>query len=132
MIPFKQYCEEFIQYDSQITTNGNGPSVTGAKNNGIMSKPKPVSTAIIGDNSGFSGNNVVMSRNIDTPFELRVKQSGEMYTIFIKYKGDNSFIPLKQTKFSDKMSCEFDNKQEAVAAARDLKFKISQIDFSKK
>lgn len=132
MLSFKQYCEEFIQFDSQIARKGSGPSVSGAAKNGITQKPAQVETAVIGDNTSFSGNNTYLVKNIDIPFKFGLKKKDGQYHIYIQSKGDTKFIPLNGTKFNERMDCSFDEKEDALSAIRDLKFRISQVDISKK
>ena len=132
MISFNQYCEEFIQFDSQIARKGDGPSVSGASRNGITQKPAQVSTAIIGDNTSFSGNNVYLVKNSDIPFDIKVKEINGLHSIIIRSKGDKKYVPLSKTKFSKRTECDFEDKEDAIKAARDLIFRISRVELPKR
>jgi len=128
MISFKRFCEDFIQHDSEISRRGSGPSVTGASKNGIMQRPSPVSVAALGDTTGFTGNNVYLIRNVKTPFDFKVEESDNGFNILIKFKRDSKYIPLKDTPFASRCDYNHTSKENAQAAIRDLKFKISQVE----
>jgi hypothetical protein len=51
-----------------------------------------------------------------------------MYSIIIRTKGDDKFIPLSRTEFSKQTECDFDDKDDAIQAVRDLIFRISQVE----
>jgi hypothetical protein len=128
MISFKRFCEEFIHYDSQVARTGGGPSVSNAASTGILRKPSQVSTPVVGDLSSFSGNNVYLVKNAKIPFELKLKEKDGMFSIIIRTKGDEKFIPLARTEFGKQIECDFDNKEEAIQAVRELIFRISQVE----
>lgn len=128
MISFKRFCEEFIHYDSQVARKGDGPSVSNAADTGIMRKPSQVSTPVVGDTTTFSGNNVYLVKNAKIPFELKISEKDGMYSIIIRTKGDDKFIPLSRTEFSKQTECDFDDRDEAERAVRDLIFRISQVE----
>ena len=128
MISFKRFCEEFIHYDSQVARTGGGPSVSNAASTGILRKPSQVSTPVVGDLTSFSGNNVYLVKNAKIPFELKLKEKDGMYSIIICTKGDDKFIPLSRTEFSKQTECDFDDKEEAILAIRELIFRISQVE----
>jgi hypothetical protein len=128
MISFKRFCEEFIHYDSQVARTGGGPSVSNAASTGILRKPSQVSTPVVGDLTSFSGNNVYLVKNAKIPFELKLKEKDGMYSIIIRTKGDDKFIPLSRTEFSKQTECDFDDKDDAIQAVRDLIFRISQVE----
>jgi hypothetical protein len=128
MISFKRFCEEFIHYDSQVARKGHGPSVSNAASTGVLRKPSQVSTPIIGDTTSFSGNNVYLVKNAKIPFELKLKEKDGMFSIIIRTKGDEKFMPLSRTEFSKHTECDFDDKDEAVSAVRDLIFRISRVE----
>ena len=128
MISFKRFCEEFIHYDSQVARTGGGPSVSNAASTGILRKPSQVSTPVIGDLTSFSGNNVYLVKNAKIPFELKLKEKDGMFSIIIRTKGDDKFIPLSRTEFGKQAECDFDDKEEAIQAVRELIFKISQVE----
>jgi len=124
MLSFKQYCEEFRQFDSQVARKGNGPSVTAAADNGIMSKPAQV----VGDNTSFSGNNTYLVKNTNIPFDVKIKKIKDLYNIVIKTNGDSKYILLSNTDLGKRTECTFTDRDEAIAAARDLIFRISRVD----
>jgi hypothetical protein len=128
MISFKRFCEEFIHYDSQVARTGGGPSVSNAASTGILRKPSQVSTPVVGDLTSFSGNNVYLVKNAKIPFELKLKEKGGMFSIIIRTKGDEKFIPLSRTEFGKQTECDFDDKEEAIQAVRELIFRISQVE----
>jgi hypothetical protein len=128
MISFKRFCEEFIHYDSQVARTGGGPSVSNAASTGILRKPSQVSTPVVGDLTSFYGNNVYLVKNAKIPFELKLKEKDGMYSIIIRTKGDDKFIPLSRTEFSKQTECDFDDKDDAIQAVRDLIFRISQVE----
>lgn len=132
MISFEKFCEEFKYFDSQVARKGTGPSVSSSSLGGIMQRPKPATTGIIGDRTGATGNNVYLVRNVKTPFDFKIKLKDDLYCIYLKYRKDSKYIPLKETKFAATYSCEYPTKDEAVEALRDLKFKISQVDIHNK
>lgn len=132
MKSFKAYCEDFTQFDSQVGRKGTGPSVGAASLNGVLQKPSAINTKSIGDNTGATGNNRYLVRNVKTPFDYKIKYENDQYRIYIKYKKDLKYLPLKNTEFADKYSCDYPTRDEAVEALRDLKFRISQVDISKK
>lgn len=131
MISFKRFCEEFIHYDSQVARTGGGPSVSNAASTGILRKPSQVSAArppVVGDLTSFSGNNVYLVKNANIPFELKLKEKDGMYSIIIRTKGDDKFIPLARTEFSKQTECDFDDREEAIRAVRELIFRISRVE----
>jgi hypothetical protein len=128
MISFKRFCEEFIHYDSQVARTGGGPSVSNAASTGILRKPSQVSTPVVGDLTSFSGNNVYLVQNAKIPFELKLKEKDGMFSIIIRTKGDDKFIPLSRTEFGKQTECDFDDKEEAIQAVRELIFRISQVE----
>jgi hypothetical protein len=128
MISFKRFCEEFIHYDSQVARTGGGPSVSNAASTGILRKPSQVSTPVVGDLTSFSGNNVYLVKNAKIPFELKLKEKDGMFSIIIRTKGDDKFIPLSRTEFGKQTECDFDDKEEAIQAVRELIFRISQVE----
>jgi hypothetical protein len=128
MISFKRFCEEFIHYDSQVARTGGGPSVSNAASTGILRKPSQVSTPVVGDLTSFSGNNVYLVQNAKIPFELKLKEKDGMFSIIIRTKGDEKFIPLSRTEFGKQTECDFDDKEEAIQAVRELIFRISQVE----
>lgn len=132
MISFKKFYEEFKYFDSQVSRKGTGPSLGSAALGGIMQRPKPATTGIVGDNTGATGNNVYLVRNVKTPFDFKIKFQDNLYCIYLKLKRDSKYIPLKETNFSKKYSCDYPTKEEAVEALRDLKFRISQVDIHNK
>lgn len=132
MISFKTYCEEFKYFDSQVARKGSGPSVGASSLGGIMQRPRPITTGSIGDTTGATGNNVYLVRNVKTPFDFKIKSKDDLHCIYLKLKRDKKYIPLKNTKFAKKYSCEYPTKDEAVEALRDLKFRISQVDIPSK
>ena len=127
MISFKRFCEEFIHYGA-----GGGPSVSNAASTGILRKPSQVSAKdrppIAGDITPFSGNNVYLVKNANIPFELKLKEKDGMYSIIIRTKGDDKFIPLARTEFGKQTECDFDDREEAIRAVRELIFRISQVE----
>jgi len=125
MISFKRFCEDFIHYDSQVARTGEGPSVSSAD---ITRNASQVPTAVVGDPTSFSGNNVYLVKNAKIPFELKLKEKDGMYSIIICTKGDDKFIPLSRTEFSKQTECDFDDKEEAIQAIRELIFRISQVE----
>jgi hypothetical protein len=128
MISFKRFCEEFIHHDSQVARTGGGPSVSNAASTGILRKPSQVSTPVVGDLTSFSGNNVYLVQNAKIPFELKLKEEDGMFSIIIRTKGDDKFIPLSRTEFGKQTECDFDDKEEAIQAVRELIFRISQVE----
>ena len=128
MISFKRFCEEFIHHDSQVARTGGGPSVSNAASTGILRKPSQVSTPVVGDLTSFSGNNVYLVQNAKIPFELKLKEEDGMFSIIIRTKGDDKFIPLSLTEFGKQTECDFDDKEEAIQAVRELIFRISQVE----
>jgi hypothetical protein len=128
MISFKRFCEEFIYHDSQVARTGGGPSVSNAASTGILRKPSQVSTPVVGDLTSFSGNNVYLVQNAKIPFELKLKEEDGMFSIIIRTKGDDKFIPLSRTEFGKQTECDFDDKEEAIQAVRELIFRISQVE----
>ena len=128
MISFKRFCEEFIHYDSQVARTGGGPSVSNAASAGILRKPSQVSTPVVGDLTSFSGNNAYLVQNAKIPFELKLKEKDGMFSIIIRTKGDDKFIPLSKTEFGKQTECDFDDKEEAIQSIRELIFRISQVE----
>jgi hypothetical protein len=128
MISFKRFCEEFIHYDSQVARTGGGPSVSGASVNGILQDGSQVPTAVVGDPTSFSGNNVYLVKNAKIPFELKLKEKDGMYSIIIRTKGDEKFIPLSRTEFGKQTECDYDDRDDAIRAVRDLIFRISRVE----
>lgn len=132
MISFKAFYEEFKHFDSQVARKGTGPSVGSSSLGGIMQRPRPATTGVIGDTTGATGNNVYLVRNVKTPFDFKIKERDDLYCIYLKLKRDTKYIPLSKTKFAQKYSCDYPTKDEAVEALRDLKFRISQVDIHNK
>lgn len=129
MVSFLQFCEKFIQFDSQVARGrGDGPSVAGSD---VMRKPSRVKTAMIGDLTSFSGNTSVMIRSVKIPFDVKIKKLDDLYKLIIRTKGDKKFVLVSNTKLGKRTQCEFNDRQEAINAANDLIYRISQVDLKR-